>query len=64
MKDEWMIDSDRLGGFGDGQTDRQTNNQLEIDIGSCRVIFETCKSCKLKHWASKLLGGLVGITQC
>ena len=38
-----MIDSDRLGGFGDGQTDRLTNNQLEIDIGSCRVIFETEK---------------------
>ena len=43
MKDEWMIDFDRLGGFGDGQTDTQTNNQLEIDSGSCRVIFETEK---------------------
>ena len=38
-----MIDSDRLGGFGDGQTDRQTNNQPEIDIESCRVIFKTEK---------------------
>ena len=38
-----MIDSNRLGGFGDGQTDRQTNNQPEIDIESCRVIFETEK---------------------
>ena len=42
MKDEWMIDSDRLGGVW-WRTDRQTNNQREIDIGSCRVIFETEK---------------------
>ena len=34
-----MIDFKLLGGFGDGQTDRQTNERT--DICGCRVAFAT-----------------------
>ena len=34
-----MIDFKLFGGFGDGRTDGQTNEQT--DIGDCRVAFKT-----------------------
>ena len=44
-----MIDSDMLGGFGDGQTDRLTINQKQtLKVVELFLRLKN-KSCKLKH---------------